>query len=226
MTIGRTTAGAIKIKTDSPGLRAVNCACCGGGGSCCMYSAQGLYDGVYSVDDLPDSIIVDGVTLQKGVYIYGESALEPEISGAFYGSPNEEFYETTIKLSQGTWYPGQGVSRDSADCLINNDWHDEFANSYTITTKEDGIIVLNRQSICVWKGILGNAPIYLVYNEGNDPSGSGKFEDMYGFAIVGGMLESGDFIQSFKAFNQNLGPSPIGNYSGKHLPHGFDVIVS
>ena len=31
MTLGRTASNAIKIKTDSPkGLRAVNCACCGG----------------------------------------------------------------------------------------------------------------------------------------------------------------------------------------------------
>ena len=33
MTLGRTSTAAIKIKTDSPkGLRAVGCACCGGGG--------------------------------------------------------------------------------------------------------------------------------------------------------------------------------------------------
>lgn len=36
MTLGRTSSGAIKIKTDSPGLRAVECACCGG---CGCYSA-------------------------------------------------------------------------------------------------------------------------------------------------------------------------------------------
>ena len=29
MTLGRTSSGAIKIKTDSPGLRAVECGCCG-----------------------------------------------------------------------------------------------------------------------------------------------------------------------------------------------------
>lgn len=38
MGIGRSSAGAIKIKTDSPlGLRAVNCACCGGGACACDY---------------------------------------------------------------------------------------------------------------------------------------------------------------------------------------------
>ena len=31
MTLGRSSTGAIKIKTDSPGLRAVECACCDGG---------------------------------------------------------------------------------------------------------------------------------------------------------------------------------------------------
>jgi hypothetical protein len=29
MTLGRSSTGAIKIKTDSPGLRAVECGCCG-----------------------------------------------------------------------------------------------------------------------------------------------------------------------------------------------------
>ena len=39
MTLGRTSSGAIKIKTDSAGggLRAVNCECCGGG-ECGCYS--------------------------------------------------------------------------------------------------------------------------------------------------------------------------------------------
>ncbi len=39
MTLGRTSSGAIKIKTDSPGLRAVECTCCGGGG-CSISQAQ------------------------------------------------------------------------------------------------------------------------------------------------------------------------------------------
>ena len=36
MTLGRTSSGAIKIKTDEAGggLRAVNCVCCGGSGTC------------------------------------------------------------------------------------------------------------------------------------------------------------------------------------------------
>jgi len=37
MTLGLTSTGAVKIKTDEEGggLRAVNCACCGGGGGSC-----------------------------------------------------------------------------------------------------------------------------------------------------------------------------------------------
>ena len=34
MTLGRTSSGAIKIKTDAPGLRAVECGCCGGQEEC------------------------------------------------------------------------------------------------------------------------------------------------------------------------------------------------
>jgi hypothetical protein len=40
MTLGRTSTGAIKIKTDSPGLRAVECACCGSECGCATVSAQ------------------------------------------------------------------------------------------------------------------------------------------------------------------------------------------
>ena len=35
MTLGRTSTGAIKIKTDTPGLRAVECGCCQGGCQSC-----------------------------------------------------------------------------------------------------------------------------------------------------------------------------------------------
>jgi hypothetical protein len=41
MTLGRTSTGAIKIKTDG-GLRAVNCACCGSCGECYITIPQAL----------------------------------------------------------------------------------------------------------------------------------------------------------------------------------------
>jgi hypothetical protein len=53
MIIGR-AAGKIKIKTDSPGLRAVECACCGGCG--CVSVAGVLINGV------PLSDILDAAT--------------------------------------------------------------------------------------------------------------------------------------------------------------------
>jgi len=41
MTLGRTSDNKIKIKTDSPGIRAVECACCVGGCSCSFISIRG-----------------------------------------------------------------------------------------------------------------------------------------------------------------------------------------
>jgi len=38
------------------------CACCQPTG-CCMYPAQALVDGLYSVDDLPDEILLNNVLL-------------------------------------------------------------------------------------------------------------------------------------------------------------------
>jgi hypothetical protein len=143
-----------------------------------MYSAQGLYDGLYSVEDLPDSIIVDGVTLQKGNYIYGD--LEPDISGAFYASNDEEFYEITIKLSQGTWYPGQGVSRDAADCLINTDWHDEFANSYTIQGFQySEPFTVDRVSLCRWEKTVSGT---LYFGNPDNPPATGKWNAVIEFS--------------------------------------------
>lgn len=51
MTLGRSSTGAIKIKTDSPGLRAVECACCGGGGdiNACIDCPPFLADFNFSV---------------------------------------------------------------------------------------------------------------------------------------------------------------------------------
>ena len=40
MTLGLTSSGAVKIKTDNGTTRAVNCACCGGVCGCATVSAQ------------------------------------------------------------------------------------------------------------------------------------------------------------------------------------------
>jgi hypothetical protein len=81
MTLGRTAEGAIKIKTDGS-LRAVNCACCGGG---CNF--RELYDsGVRSIT----------LDYFGGGFPTGDGACEPTS-----GCPDYEPYSTQIKNSTG-----------------------------------------------------------------------------------------------------------------------------
>lgn len=67
MTLGRTSSGVIKIKTDG-GLRAVNCACCGGA-PCAFFVGGAFFEpedgGSLTIDDLPDTLSVT-VTLPDG----------------------------------------------------------------------------------------------------------------------------------------------------------------
>lgn len=63
MTLGRTSSGAIKIKTDSPGLRAVECACCGGGCGC--VGVAGVLINGMSLSDILDAATTG---LFNGVY--------------------------------------------------------------------------------------------------------------------------------------------------------------
>jgi hypothetical protein len=83
MTLGRTSAGKIKIKTDgTAGLRAVECACCEG--KCWI---QKLYDsGVRSIT----------LDYFGGGFPTGDGACEPTS-----GCPDFEPYSTQIKNSTG-----------------------------------------------------------------------------------------------------------------------------
>jgi len=66
MTLGRTSSGAIKIKTDG-GLRAVNCACCGGCG--CQYLS--IPEPLRTVFANATSVIIGGQPLE---FLYQDPA--------------------------------------------------------------------------------------------------------------------------------------------------------
>ena len=89
MTLGRSTSGAIKIKTED-GLRAVNCACCGGGCQCSTMSAA-VKDAIASATPVTVnylSIPWNGSTASSGVQPFGKLSWDISFSGGtlcFFG---------------------------------------------------------------------------------------------------------------------------------------------
>jgi uncharacterized Zn-binding protein involved in type VI secretion len=72
MTLGRSSSGAIKIKTDG-GLRAVGCACCGGGCACSTMSAA-VKTAIASATQVTvngNSVAWNGSTASSGVQPFG-----------------------------------------------------------------------------------------------------------------------------------------------------------
>jgi hypothetical protein len=114
-----------------------------------MYPAQALFDGLYTVDDLPDTIIDVGLTFNK---------LNPplsELGGIWY-------YETLdggggvveriglLNNFNGVWaYQGEG---ETTPCLITETREDQFADTYTVSGNPDFNQTVARTSLGFWIG--------------------------------------------------------------------------
>ena len=59
-TIKLQPSGAVVLKDGK-----VACSCCAQPSGCCPYPAQALVDGLYTYEDLPDAIDIDGVEFTK-----------------------------------------------------------------------------------------------------------------------------------------------------------------
>ena len=86
MIIGRTAGNAVKIKTDSPlGLRAVECACCGGGGSCqCSPMSAAVKTAIASATQVTvngNSVAWNGSTASSGQQPFGTLSWNISYSG-------------------------------------------------------------------------------------------------------------------------------------------------
>ena len=93
MTLGRASSNAIKIKTDSPlGLRAVECACCGGGGVCqCSPMSAAVKNAIASATQVTVNSLSrpwNGFTASSGGQPFGILTWEISFSGGtlcFFG---------------------------------------------------------------------------------------------------------------------------------------------
>jgi hypothetical protein len=100
MTLGRTSSNAIKIKTDG-GLRAVECACCGGGGGSCGCSpmSAAVKDAIASATQVTVNSISrpwNGSTASSGQQGFGVLTWNISYSGGtlcFYGDDGNNTVE-------------------------------------------------------------------------------------------------------------------------------------
>jgi hypothetical protein len=127
-----------------------------------MYPAQALFDGLYTVDDLPDTLVVIGsagtpysclVTKTNGSSPYYSGTCEGQQSRIIINDDNAWEFQT-LSPEDG-WLEPQDRSPNA--CLIfdpnlegNAYVEDQFADTYTVSGPISGTVT--RESICVWRG--------------------------------------------------------------------------
>ncbi len=179
-----------------------------------MYPARALWEGKYSVDDLPDVIVLNmlsrgNIELYKGVWSGNLSLLGPlAAAGAFWGRPEPDLDETAIYFSEGYseiegWVPGPNLPFGLRDCLIGsavvgNFILDKFKDTYQVSGIKNGTVI--RQNSCLWTG----AGITLKYDSQVPPPGD--FQGVYA---------TGTFKFKVNGFNKiGFNNTPVGSYAG------------
>jgi hypothetical protein len=157
----------------------VSCECCEAG-ECCMYPAQALFDGLYTVDDLPDTVVITYTEAQSPFTTFGPYVLTRTGSNFFGGPDNEVGIGLSTTGELWTIEDGSG-GIGSFPCLINEESpgspfvvtiEDQFADTYTVAYEGDSAQV-TRVSLCVWTGTTqseGTTVLWrLEYSSINDP---------------------------------------------------------
>jgi hypothetical protein len=123
-----------------------------------MYPAQALFDGLYTVDDLPDTVVITYTEAQSPFTTFGPYVLTRTGSNFFGGPDNEVGIGLSTTGELWTIQDGSG-GIGSFPCLINEESpgspfvvtiEDQFADTYTISGPISGTVT--RESICVWSG--------------------------------------------------------------------------
>ena len=207
----------------------VSCSCCEPG-ECCMYPSQALFDGLYTYEDLPDTVLGTGIFADNNVVMSRLNPPQPSIDStgtSYYRGTSTLGLLVGIGLRDGDEWVGSEVANEGAgfgQCLISrfpasspNGIGDQFADSYTISGGQLGSITVTRVSLCLWEGTdsCGNLAT-LIYLE--DP-----FNGKLWFADVPNYLEPCvrfDVRQGEKIGFQN---SPVGNYGN---PPYIETVLS
>jgi hypothetical protein len=173
-TIKLTGDGARVLTKTVNGVQRVSCSCCPQD-ECCPYPAQDLLDGVYSWEDLPDTIIIEEKSLNK---LSPPQEFQDRL--AYYlaegsdpvGSGDEDVIAINTDGDQSTWFNYiQGGINGGGFCLLDEFWNDDFADTYTVEVFGftpaylSGTYSLVRRSLCVWSELIDpddNVPSGLV----------------------------------------------------------------
>jgi hypothetical protein len=144
-----------------------------------MYPAQGLIDGEYGIDDLPDTIIVwiESTILNKAAEAFPSPSVG-DLLVYYEGSYliDGESYLIEVGLFDGIWRTWDERFFEELytnDCLITSLIlkdeliQDEFADSYTMSGGPLSFsVTVTRVSLCIWRGEDGCGNMaYLVYGD-------------------------------------------------------------
>ena len=151
----------------------VACSCCAEP-ECCMYPAQALADGLYSYQDLPDTLIQP---VAGGGNIVFTRLNPPQISEVgsgiklsyYHGIDSfDQIVGVGLRLTpdpqQIFQWEGSEVPNEDAEfgkCLLSiqtfqpdplvwDSLQDQFADTYTVSGSISGTVT--RESVCVWRG--------------------------------------------------------------------------
>jgi hypothetical protein len=205
------------------GQRRVSCSCCPSEG-CCMYSAQGLIDGLFTVADLPNQIAMRS----DGGDVLGK--IDPPVPafGAegitmYYGSAGEG---VGIEDATGGWvfFIDGGINPDAIfnpACLFSDanvpqtPPFDTFADSYQVAG-DGGAVTVTRISLCRWEGF-GNQGIASLTFRNTDDDGAPAQK-------WSASIETGSGQQGGQKSNQS---SPVGTYDqNMSAPQLSPIVVS
>jgi hypothetical protein len=203
----------------------VSCECCEEPpGECCLYPAQALRDELYTVSDLPDSLIIVSGDFQQ------EMTKTEGFSPAYQGTNSEIFLTEVTEGNPAFWdiYYNPGAGGDilsfGQSCLVDGIYvKDQFADTYTVTScSEPSAIgtILTRTSLCYWEGqyntpFAGTQTVSIFYCPSVGPTPSDVCNDTFKFYSfysrdVGGLT---DPIIAEKTPHSN---TPSGNYTAEN----------
>ena len=158
----------------------VSCSCCEAG-QCCMYPAQALFDGLYTIDDLPDTIVEypsdDSAPITFTKLSSPTPSQNPTVGAISYYQGIDEIGSLVgVGLREGNEWVGSEIGNEAAEfgeCLISRflpslpfGIGDPFADTYTvnsnleypweeqgnpITIPVNGSFTLERFSLCQWR---------------------------------------------------------------------------
>lgn len=101
-----------------------------------MYSANGLFVGGFTENDLPSSVTISSIPYSRSGTQYGDTT-------------NGVVFETDI------WAKYVNSTRSSQQCLIDNGISDPFEQTYTVTYVEGeqtATGTVTRVGLCLWTG--------------------------------------------------------------------------